>query len=400
MSSERGSAALRLRKMLSGVGRDVLPLHFSADDEARFRRALRGNLVYARTGIFLGLAIAFGMAPFAHETLFHPTDAVDGFLSWIEVGCILPLALLAALLTAVPGAPRRLVQGTQTAAVLAALFAVVGFRVLALQGQMDYPAQMVGIVLIAVAVFGLFRWTRVAASAVLAIGGAMVAEYAFANAASQPALQAYSLGIMAVVATLAAYNLETLARFAWWESSQLRRVRAELLQSERRTRLQSMTDELTGHYNRRGFQLLAEQELRHARRRSQRCALFFLDLDDLKGINERYGHDGGDQALVTAAEALRVAARNTDIVARIGGDEFLVLAVDCADPEALRNRILDLVDGYNAAGALPFPLSISLGFTELDAGEEAALDAIIAAADARMYAEKRNRSAKARRGTK
>lgn len=391
MSSERGSAALRLRKMVSGVGRDVLPLRFAPEDERRFRKALRRNLVYARTGIFLGLAIAFGMAPFAHEALFRPTAAVDGLLSWIEVGCVLPVALLAALLTAVPGPPRPLVQAAQTTAVLAALFAVIGFRVLALQGQMVYPAQMVGIVLIAVAVFGLFRWTRVAFVAGLAVGTAIASEYAFANADSYPALQAYSLAIMGAVAMLAAYNLETLARFAWWESSQLRRVRAELLQSERNIRLQSMTDELTGHYNRRGFQLLAEQELRHARRRQQRCALFFLDLDDLKGINERHGHDGGDQALVTAAEALRVAARNTDIVARIGGDEFLVLAVDCTDPEALRNRILDLIDGYNAAGALPFPLSVSLGATEL-ASDEVSLDALIAEADARMYSAKRARS--------
>lgn len=390
MSSGRGSAALRLRKMLSGVGRDVLPLRFGDEDEARFRRALRRNLVYARIGIFLSLAIAFGLAPLYHDLFFHAAPHVDGLLTLVEAGFVLPLALAAAVLTAVP-APRVLVQAVQAAAVLAAALAVVAFRALALDGALEYPAQMVGIVMIAVAVFGLFRWQRVGAATALVTGCAIAVEYAYGGPGAQPAVQSYSLALMGLIAVMAAYNLETLARFAWWESSQLRRIRAELLQSERRTRLQSMTDELTGHYNRRGFQLLAEQELRHARRRRQKCALFFVDVDDLKGINEKHGHDGGDQALVTVAEALRVAARNTDIVARLGGDEFLVLAVDCTDPDALRGRILDLVDGYNAAGALPYPLSVSIGATTLDAGEDVSLEAVIAEADARMYTAKRGR---------
>ncbi|HUR41288.1 MAG TPA: GGDEF domain-containing protein [Verrucomicrobiae bacterium] len=374
--------------MLSGVGRDVLPQRFSADDEARFRRTLRRNLVYARTGIFVALALAFGLAPLYHDTFFRATSSVHGLMTLVEAGLVLPLCLAAAVLTAVP-APRRLVQGVQSAAVLAAALAVVAFRALALQGALQYPAQMVGVVMIAVAVFGLFSWRRVAAATVLVTACAIGVEYRFGDA--QPVVQAYSLVLMALIATMAAYNLETLARFAWWESAQLRRIRGELLRSERSARLQSMTDELTGHYNRRGFQVLAEQELRHARRRRQQCALLFVDVDGLKDINEKHGHEGGDLALATVAEALRVAARNTDVVARLGGDEFLVLAVDSADPDALRTRIFDLIRGYNAAGTLPFALSVSVGASSIDPNDDQALDVVIAEADARMYAAKRSR---------
>jgi diguanylate cyclase (GGDEF)-like protein len=379
-----------LMTLLGGVSRDVLPLRFEPQDEKRFRQALRRNLVYARIGIFLALGLGFGLATFYHDALFRPAESVEPLVTWIESALILPLMLLAAALTVAP-VPRLLTQAVQSAAVLAALLAVVLFRHFALAGVMSYPAQMVGIVMIAVSVFGGFAWQRMALACGLTTACAIAVEYAMGTPASDPMLQTYTLLIMALIAILGAYNLETLARFTWWESSQLRRIRAELLESERRVRLQSMTDELTGHYNRRGFAVLAEQELRHTRRRKQRSALLFVDVDGLKGINGRHGHDGGDQALVTVAEALRIAARNTDIVARLGGDEFLVFAVDCEDLDALSQRVLAQLDGANASGILPFSVSVSIGVTPIEPDTDATLEELIAQADARMYEAKRER---------
>lgn len=381
----------RVLTWLSGLSREVLPRRFTPQDEQRFRRALRRNLVYARTGLFLALALGFGLAPFYHDALFRPVAAVAPLLTLIEAGLILPLQLLAALLTAL-GRWRLLTQAVQSAAVLAALLAVVVFRYLALDGAMHYPPQMVGIVLVAVSVMAGFAWQRLALASALAMACAIAVEFAKAGPATEPALQAYTLVIMALIAALGAYNLETLARFTWWESSQLRRIRAELLESERRVRLQSITDDLTGHYNRRGFKQLAEQALQLARAHGRRCAVFFVDVDGLKQINEHHGHDGGDLALVTVAEALRVVTRDADVVARMGGDEFLVFAVDCQDLAALQQRLTDQIDSCNRAGTLPFHLSISLGAIEIDPAQAPALETIVAQADARMYQAKRQRA--------
>ena len=162
---------------------------------------------------------------------------------------------------------------------------------------------------------------------------------------------------------------------------------------EEQMRLQSLTDELTGLYNRRGFALLAEPEYRVAARRQLRCALLLVDLDGLKLINDRHGHDAGDQALVGVAEALRVAARNSDIIGRIGGDEFVVFAVGCEDTEALRNRLLAAIGSWNEHMASNFTVSASIGVSEFVADVRHPLDQLMAEADARMYDAKRARRA-------
>ncbi|HVT36667.1 MAG TPA: sensor domain-containing diguanylate cyclase, partial [Nevskiaceae bacterium] len=131
-----------------------------------------------------------------------------------------------------------------------------------------------------------------------------------------------------------------------------RRQRAEEL-----VRLQSLTDEMTGLYNRRGFKLLVEQELRHVRRQREHCALLYVDLDGLKGINSAHGHEGGDSAIVTVAEALRVAVRNSDIVARVGGDEFVVILVDTDADQAQA-----IADRLRESGAHSAPVPFSLGW--------------------------------------
>ena len=92
----------------------------------------------------------------------------------------------------------------------------------------------------------------------------------------------------------------------------------------------ALTDELTGLYNRRGFICLSEVQLKLARRSGCDMVLFFIDVDGLKQINDSFGHSEGDNALIRTAEVLRMTFRESDVLARIGGDEFGALAIEAS----------------------------------------------------------------------
>ncbi|MBE0557658.1 MAG: diguanylate cyclase, partial [Proteobacteria bacterium] len=100
---------------------------------------------------------------------------------------------------------------------------------------------------------------------------------------------------------------------------------------EEEIREMSLRDPLTELYNRRGFITLAEQQLRAANRANRRMLLAFIDVDDLKQINDKLGHEEGDKALIDTARIIRRTFRDSDIIARLGGDEFAVLAIDAAE---------------------------------------------------------------------
>ena len=161
---------------------------------------------------------------------------------------------------------------------------------------------------------------------------------------------------------------------------------AELLRS------MSLRDELTGLLNRRGFQEHARQQLRLSGRTRRAATVFFLDLNGMKVINDTFGHEAGDAALVETATILTKAFRESDIVARLGGDEFAVLASDCdADgARALRERIAQYVLAFNqGARELPFRLSMSVGTAIFDPQAPLELDTLLENADHAMYEDKR-----------
>lgn len=153
-------------------------------------------------------------------------------------------------------------------------------------------------------------------------------------------------------------------------------------------------DELTGLYNRRGFFLLAEQIYRLAHRSSGDLVLFFIDVDHMKQINDQLGHKAGDQALLDAATVLRGTFRVTDVMARMGGDEFAVLAYPSVEANArqLINRLQSEVARFNTWAGRPFQLSLSAGCSSWNPGETTSLDDLMAQADLAMYAAKRTRS--------
>jgi diguanylate cyclase (GGDEF)-like protein len=153
----------------------------------------------------------------------------------------------------------------------------------------------------------------------------------------------------------------------------------------------SLTDELTGLYNRRRFFVLAEQCLKVAVRTKKRPLLLFIDMDGLKWINDHYGHNEGDQALIGLANILKKTFRESDIIARIGGDEFVVL-IESTDEnsETMITRLHENVRDYNAKRSQHI-LSISLGTAHFDPEYPISIDEFLAKADALMYAQKRKR---------
>ncbi len=150
-------------------------------------------------------------------------------------------------------------------------------------------------------------------------------------------------------------------------------------------------DPLTGVPNRLGFFTLTEQQLKTANRTKTKMLLLFADFDHLKWINDTLGHPEGDRALIEVADVLTETFRESDIIARIGGDEFVVLAVetDEATPEILTTRLQEKLEARNARGDLRYKLSISVGIARYDPESPCSIDELLAQADRAMYEQKR-----------
>jgi diguanylate cyclase (GGDEF)-like protein len=154
----------------------------------------------------------------------------------------------------------------------------------------------------------------------------------------------------------------------------------------------SLTDELTALYNRRRFFILTEQCLKVAVRTKKRLLLLFIDMDDLKWINDHYGHNEGDHALIYLATILKKTFRESDIIARIGGDEFVVLSESTDENgEILMTRLNENIRDYNAKTSQRYKLSISIGAARFDPEHPVSIDELLSKADALMYAQKRRK---------
>jgi diguanylate cyclase (GGDEF)-like protein/PAS domain S-box-containing protein len=167
----------------------------------------------------------------------------------------------------------------------------------------------------------------------------------------------------------------------------------ERKRAEETLRALSLIDELTGLYNRRGFLALAKQQLKVARRNQREVLLFFIDMDDFKTINDTYGHRDGDVALTRAAQIIRKTFRDSDIVARIGGDEFVVLALDSgrAVGETIITRLKNELRERNERDGYPYALSFSLGVANFDPQGHPAIETLLETADTMLYEQKRRR---------
>lgn len=159
----------------------------------------------------------------------------------------------------------------------------------------------------------------------------------------------------------------------------------------------SLVDELTGLYNRRGFLAFSEQHLISLQRANKSLMVVYADLDGLKQINDSFGHKEGDRALMKTAEILRETFRTSDVLGRLGGDEFTVFAA--VEPEGgvetVMARLNDKFQSYNAQNASPYRLSISVGLAFMHPDQIQTVEDLMAQADESMYQNKRKRKASA-----
>lgn len=155
----------------------------------------------------------------------------------------------------------------------------------------------------------------------------------------------------------------------------------------------SLADELTGLYNRRGFLAFCKQHLNSLQRTRQSVALVYADLDGLKVINDSFGHKEGDRALIKTAELLKETFRSSDVLGRLGGDEFTALAV--VEPGDRVDQVVERLEqkfaNYNALKIAPYELSISIGVAQFDPEARQSMEDLMALADVAMYENKRRK---------
>jgi len=166
---------------------------------------------------------------------------------------------------------------------------------------------------------------------------------------------------------------------------------------EREIRNLSLRDELTALYNRRGFYLLAEQALRLAQRSKAPFSVLFVDLDNLKLINDTQGHAAGSAFLCEVAELLQRYVRKSDVLGRVGGDEFVVAGQ--STEEAMRyvtQRLEEAAKERNAQPGRAYPFSFSVGHVTTKEGEAELLQDLLERADHAMYITKRHKKAASR----
>ncbi|MBI5076703.1 MAG: diguanylate cyclase [Nitrospirae bacterium] len=156
----------------------------------------------------------------------------------------------------------------------------------------------------------------------------------------------------------------------------------------------SLTDELTGLYNRRGFLALADQYLKIVNRMKNKISILYADLDDLKTINDVFGHKEGDRAIIEAAGILRETFRESDVAARIGGDEFVVMpaVISNASLGTILARLHNNIALVNARAGRSYQISISYGIAYYDPEEPCTIEELLDRGDRMMYENKKSKN--------
>ena len=163
---------------------------------------------------------------------------------------------------------------------------------------------------------------------------------------------------------------------------------------EKSIREMAVRDELTGLYNRRGFYMIAERELNMAQRAGQPFSVLFLDLDNLKQTNDQLGHEVGSEFLQEAAAVLKETFRKTDVLGRVGGDEFVIAFQSGPDDVHLfTQRLEEATLEKNHQSGRQYALQFSVGYATSFPADQRALEDLINDADAAMYEAKHQKKA-------
>jgi diguanylate cyclase (GGDEF)-like protein len=168
---------------------------------------------------------------------------------------------------------------------------------------------------------------------------------------------------------------------------------SELETANERLRTLSLSDELTGLNNRRGFMILATGLLKFAQRANHPLCLVYIDMDRLKYLNDTFGHSEGNAALIEFGRILTETFRDSDVIARLGGDEFVILTIDSteSDLDNIQTRLQNNVAAYNRRSTNGHDLSFSLGVIQVDITAPVTMEELLSRADAAMYKHKQSR---------
>ena len=156
----------------------------------------------------------------------------------------------------------------------------------------------------------------------------------------------------------------------------------------------SVSDELTGVFNRRGFYKYANEEIKKNQDTGKTAVLIFADLDNLKKINDTFGHDDGDYAIISAAGFLKKGLNDSGVAARIGGDEFAALAIpnDGSSAEDISARIKKIAAEHNLKSEKPYNVTVSIGTFTFICSDGIRIQDLMDKADEALYADKKNKN--------
>ena len=201
-------------------------------------------------------------------------------------------------------------------------------------------------------------------------------------------IESGALGLSYAAALIASGTSAILIFLAVFVANRINGLEAEL-------REKSLSDELTGCHNRRGFYLLGEQTLRDTRRAGKPISVLFFDADGLKKVNDTFGHDVGSELLLHIGTLLRATFRSSDVVGRVGGDEFAVIAQGSqSELEPVLRRLDNAIEAANYAGDRLYHISVSVGGVTSAPQSDQSLAELVDRADAAMYQKKRQRRAR------
>ncbi|MEX1993235.1 MAG: MASE1 domain-containing protein [Steroidobacteraceae bacterium] len=296
---------------------------------------------------------------------------------------ITPLVLNSRVLLPFDALPQRMAESLSALVLLAAVTAFV-FHYQAPLGEVAYPMTFLPLpLLVWIACRTSPGGVALATCIVSAIAVVATSNGAGPFARSSPAVSLMFLQFFMALTTLTALTLASAVTGQKVAANSLRRLSAELEQM-------ALTDELTGLRNRRGFLLLADQAWRLSRRTKVLCRLLFIDLDGLKHVNDTQGHQVGDALLMDAARVLNSVFRESDVIGRIGGDEFAVLELmDRSErADARSHRLQEKIDEFNRVAERAYKLSMSIGTEDLPAAAESSIDVLLSRADLAMYGKK------------
>lgn len=251
--------------------------------------------------------------------------------------------------------------------------------------------------LVTMEMFGMFMITpsqvaRISAFAAVAFSVSMLAVVRTETDAGQIKLQGVTFGVMVVVLTVMSWLAHQLGQLR----NSLMRRKNELAEALERIQMLATRDELTGLVNRRHMTELLNQQIKLGSRSGTPACIALIDLDHFKAINDTHGHGVGDEVLRNFAQAMKTGLRDTDVVARWGGEEFLVLLTD-SDMEAaalgIERARLEVARATMSAGVPRLRVTFSCGLAPC--GDGVPLEKLVDLADQRLYqakAQGRNRT--------